>query len=157
MKYSETYSSNEFLPISAQKFDILTFLGPIRVLAPNLDYSCMMYIVHILEICGRICGLHCVSLTEKYFRNLIKSNPNQILFTMHRLIWNQTDVRLVQNKSVHGKCNLILLWFIRFRKDFSCVYALGDIHSGDFSWDLWLALRKFVGRVATQDLDKRKK
>ena len=75
MKYSETYSSNEFLPISAQKFDILTFLGPIRVLAPNLDYSCMMYIVHILEICGRICGLHCVSLTEKYFRNLIKSNP----------------------------------------------------------------------------------
>ena len=26
--------------------------------------------------------------TEKYFRNHIKSNWNQILFTVHRLIWN---------------------------------------------------------------------
>ena len=26
--------------------------------------------------------------TEKYFRNLIKSNRNQIVFTIFRLIWN---------------------------------------------------------------------
>ena len=45
--------------------------------------------------------------TEKYFPNLIKSNPNQIVFTMHRLIWNQMDVRLDPNQSKSSKCNLI--------------------------------------------------
>ena len=45
--------------------------------------------------------------TEKSFRNLIKSNPIQVVFTMHRLIWDQTEVRLVPNQSVHGKYNLI--------------------------------------------------
>ena len=34
--------------------------------------------------------------TEKSFRNFIESIRNQILFTMHRLIWNQTLVRLDQ-------------------------------------------------------------
>ena len=34
--------------------------------------------------------------TEKSFRNLIKSTRNQIVFTIFRLIWNQTDVHLVQ-------------------------------------------------------------
>ena len=47
--------------------------------------------------------------TEKSFRNLIKSNQIQIVFTIVRLIWrNQTDVRLVpQNQSEDGKYNLI--------------------------------------------------
>ena len=45
--------------------------------------------------------------TEKSFRNLIKSTWNQIVFTILRLIWNQTDVRLVPNKSENGKYNLI--------------------------------------------------
>ena len=50
--------------------------------------------------------------TEKYFRNVIKSNRNQIEFTMHQLIWNQMDtVRLVSNKSENGKYNLISVWF----------------------------------------------
>ena len=40
-------------------------------------------------------GLH----AEKYFPNLIKSNRNQIVFTIFWLIWNQTDVRLVPNQS----------------------------------------------------------
>ena len=35
--------------------------------------------------------------TEKYFRNIIKSNRNLIVFTMHRLVWNQTNVRFVPN------------------------------------------------------------
>ena len=36
--------------------------------------------------------------TGKIFRNIFKSNPNQIVFTMHGLIWNQTDsIRLVPN------------------------------------------------------------
>ena len=29
--------------------------------------------------------------TEKSFRNVIKSNRNQIVFTIFRLIWNQTE------------------------------------------------------------------
>ena len=45
--------------------------------------------------------------TEKGFQNLINSNHNQIVFTMHRLIWNLTDVCLVQNQSENGKYNLI--------------------------------------------------
>ena len=49
--------------------------------------------------------------TEKSFRNLIKSTWNQIVFTMHRLIWNQTGVRFVPNQSVHGKYNLISVWY----------------------------------------------
>ena len=37
--------------------------------------------------------------TEKSFRNLIKLNRNQIIFTILRLIWNETQVRLVSNHS----------------------------------------------------------
>ena len=43
--------------------------------------------------------------TEKYFRNLIKSTRNQIVFTIFRLIWNPTDVRLVSNQSENGIYN----------------------------------------------------
>ena len=50
-------------------------------------------------------------LTEKSFGNLIKSNWNPIAFTIFRLIWNQTDVRLVPNKSENDNYNLILVWF----------------------------------------------
>ena len=39
----------------------------------------------------------CVSVrTEKSFRNIIKSNRNQSVFSIFRFIWNQADVRLVQ-------------------------------------------------------------
>ena len=44
---------------------------------------------------------------EESFPNLVKSNLNQIVFTMHRLIWNKTDVRLVPNQLENGKYNLI--------------------------------------------------
>ena len=37
---------------------------------------------------------HVQLCTEKSFRNVIKSNRNQIVFIIFRLIWNQTDVRL---------------------------------------------------------------
>ena len=43
---------------------------------------------------------HCINSrlnflqTEKYFQNLNKTNQNQIVFTIFKLIWNQTDVRL---------------------------------------------------------------
>ena len=45
--------------------------------------------------------------TEKFFRNLIESNGNQIVFTFFRLIRHQTDVRLVTNQPENGKYNLI--------------------------------------------------
>ena len=49
--------------------------------------------------------------TEKSFRNLIKSTRNQIVFTIFRLIWIQTDVRLDPNQSEDGNYNLISGWF----------------------------------------------
>ena len=58
--------------------------------------------------------------TEKSFRNLIKSDRNQIVFTIFRMIWNQTAVRTwfqINRKRV----NTIRFRFdlIRFRKYFS--------------------------------------
>ena len=45
--------------------------------------------------------------TEKSFRNIIKSNRIKIVFTIFRLIWNQTDsVRFLPNQSKNGKYNL---------------------------------------------------
>ena len=45
--------------------------------------------------------------TEKYFRNLIESTRNQIVFTIFRLVWIKTEVRLDPNQSENGKYNLI--------------------------------------------------
>ena len=45
--------------------------------------------------------------TEKSRQNLIKSTRNQIVFTIFRLIWMQTDVYLVPYQPKNGKYNLI--------------------------------------------------
>ena len=45
--------------------------------------------------------------TETFFGNLTESNRNQIVFTIFRWIWNQTDVRLVPKPSENCKCILI--------------------------------------------------
>ena len=66
---------------------------------------------------------------EKSFRNQIKSNWNEIVFTMHRLIWNQTDVCLVPNQLENGQYNLISVWFDIIMKRFLCVYQLLEIES----------------------------
>ena len=62
--------------------------------------------------------------TENFFRNLIKSTWNQIVFTIFRLIRNQTEVRLVPNQSENGKYNLISGWFNKISKKFLCVHVL---------------------------------
>ena len=54
--------------------------------------------------------------TEKSLGNLIKSNRYQIVFTVFRLVWYQTDVSLVPNQSKNGKCNLISIWFNKISK-----------------------------------------
>ena len=61
--------------------------------------------------------------TENSFRNPIESNRNQIVFTIFQLIWNQTDVCLVPNQSVHSKYNLISVWLINILKRFLCVWG----------------------------------
>ena len=60
--------------------------------------------------------------TEKHFQNLIKSTRNQIVFTIFRLIWIQTEDRLDPNQSENGKYNLISGWFNKISKIFLCVY-----------------------------------
>ena len=42
------------------------------------------------------------------FSDSCQINRNQNVFTIFRLIWNQTDVRLVPNQSEYGEYNLIL-------------------------------------------------
>ena len=61
--------------------------------------------------------------TEKYFQNLIKSNRNEIVFTIFRMIWNQTDVLCVPNQSENVHYNLITVWFNKISKKCLCVYA----------------------------------
>ena len=55
-------------------------------------------------------------------RNLIKSNRNQIVFTIFRLNWNQTDVHSISNQSQNGKYNLISVRFDKITKRFHCVH-----------------------------------
>ena len=63
---------------------------------------------------------------EKSYRNLIKLNQNQIVFTTFRLIWNQMDVRLVPNQSENDKYNLISVWFNMIPKIFLCAMDLPE-------------------------------
>ena len=53
---------------------------------------------------------------QNSFRNLIISNWNQIVHIIFRLIWNQTDVRLVPNQSANDIYNLISVWFNEISK-----------------------------------------
>ena len=62
--------------------------------------------------------------TQKSFRNLIKSYRNQIVFTIFRLIWNQTNVHLAPNQSKNGTYNLILVCFNKIPKRFLCFNCL---------------------------------
>jgi len=50
-------------------------------------------------------------ITEKSFWNLIKSNRKQIVFTLFRSLWNQTNVHLVPNQAENCKYYLISVWF----------------------------------------------
>ena len=59
--------------------------------------------------------------THKYFPDLLKSNRNQVVFTIFRVIWNQTDrIRLLFQ--INPKMVNTILFrfdFIRFQKKFS--------------------------------------
>ena len=84
--------------------------------------------------------VYCAFLhTEKYFRNLVKSTWNHIVFTIFRLIWNQAQVRLVSNQSVHGKYNLIWdrfnkIWWARVGKstDFGASVSVAFQHTENY-------------------------
>ena len=68
----------------------------------------------------RIMNTHLCQHAEKSLRNLIKSNRSQIVYTIFRLIWNKTDIRLVPNQMENGKYNLILVWFKKIWKIVLC-------------------------------------
>ena len=74
--------------------------------APPLDFLAW---TERSRLSADACKFNTILHTEKFFPNLIKSNRNQIVFTILRFIWNQTDVRLVPDKSENGKYNLILV------------------------------------------------
>ena len=58
------------------------------------------------------------------FSQSCSSNINQIVFIIFRLIWIQTDFRLVSNESKNYKYNLTSLWLHRIQKSFLCVWFL---------------------------------
>ena len=83
-------------------------VSTIRVDDSDLQQQCCVYFVH----------------AGKYFPNLIKSNRNQIIFTIFRLIWNilvPNAVRLVPNQLENGKFNIISVRFNKISKRFFCV------------------------------------
>ena len=67
-------------------------------------------------------------------RNLIKSKQNQIVFTIFRLILNQTDASLVLNQSVHGKHNLISGRFNKISKRFICVHLARNLLDNEYGY-----------------------
>ena len=78
-------------------------------------------------------------------RNFIKSNWNQIVFTIFRLIYDQTDFRLVLNHLENGKYNLISVVFnktslctrtkrIREGRYSLCVTSIIDLVRRTRSW-----------------------
>ena len=86
--------------ISKGMIILLTMIRPYHYLDTkyiNISLSLVVHdfsssTLHWLQATGFI-----IVHTEKTFWNLINSNQNQILFTIFRLIWNQTDVRLDPN------------------------------------------------------------
>ena len=71
--------------------------------------------------------------TEKYFRNLIKSYRNQIVFIIFRLVWNRkwTASVCVPNQSKNRKYNLISVWIYKIqRRFFLCVLCGVETNSG---------------------------
>ena len=77
----------------------------------------------------------------KRFLNPIKSILNQIVFAIFQLIWNQTGSYCIYhfpNQSVHGKYNLIWVWFAKIsKKNSQC--AMGYIAIVAFIY-----LREFI-------------
>ena len=61
--------------------------------------------------------------TQNFFQNLIESTQNPIVFTILRLILNQTDVRLVPNQSGNDKYILTSGWFNKIPNIFLYVYT----------------------------------
>ena len=67
--------------------------------------------------------------TEKYFRDLIKSNRNQIVFIIFRLICNQTNSDRLLFQINRKLVNIVWFWFDLIR--FLCM--CGPVHSTLYS------------------------
>ena len=78
--------------------------------------------VHRCRVWARSPHVH----TENCFTNLIESNRNQIVFTMHRLILDPNERSVaVSNLLENGKHNLISVWFNKISKRFLSVQSCG--------------------------------
>ena len=97
-----------------RRFLVFIYISTLCLVIKNMRYcsTCLYFLIY-----------KSISHTEKSFRNLLKSNRNQTVVTVFRLIWIQTDVRLVPNQSENGNYNLISGWFNKISKTFFCVYT----------------------------------
>ena len=96
----------------------------------------------------RVCAKH-----GDIFRNSIKSDRIQIVFTIFRLIWNRTDTSIcVPNHLVNGKYNLISVWFNKIT-GFCCTRKnLFQIFSNQTGIRLYLAFFDWLGTKRTRPL-----
>ena len=85
-------------------------------------------------ICGYIITNIIANAHREIFLILNKSTRNQIVYTIFRLIWNQTQVCLVPNQSENGTYNLISGWFNKISKRFLCVHPQGHAQIFSKSW-----------------------
>ena len=90
----------------------------------NTSYLCRDTFCRVCQITGKFITLFWLTVSavhiENFFRKLIRSTRNQIVFTFFRLNWNQTHVRLVPNQSENDNYNLISVWFNNISKRFLC-------------------------------------
>ena len=74
-----------------------------------LTLCCFIAVQHVYEIKRNLTAFVILVLhTEKTFRNCIESNRNFIVFTIFRLIWNQTEFSLVPIQSENGNMGLVV-------------------------------------------------
>ena len=83
--------------------------------------------LYIYSHCNLV-GLKHIHTENFFLKNLIKETRNQIVFTVFRQIWIQTDVRLDPNQSENGKYNLTLGLFNQISKKYLFVYRQGISH-----------------------------
>ena len=97
-------------------------------------YLCYIYYIYI-NIYLDISDINWWKLvhTEKYFLNFVKSDPNQIVFTIFRLIYNQMLFHSAPNQSEKCKYNLIWLDWPRIY-DFSALYIVPRYLFIEWEW-----------------------
>ena len=106
--YKRIFKRTKYVRLNSVSWILLVICNIIKYLLQILHY---LPVLAAIDFCLEFYALQGHYTQRHFFRNPIKLNWNQILYTIFQLIWNQTDDRLVPNQSENGKDNLISGWF----------------------------------------------